>query len=175
MVLENIRMGSKGVFALLFITVLNSNHLAKVSAATSSGAALSETVNGGTKTGECAYADSHGKQIKISYTESASGEVTITSGSGYSGNGKEELRKCREAAEQAQKEAEKAVEEHMKSITDMNSDIKKQHENLEKTMRDLNAQLQERHSKLQDNLEKQRKELQKQHEKLFTVTFPFPI
>lgn len=79
--------------------------------------------------------------LQISYTESASGEVTITSGSGYSGNGKEELRKCREAAEQAQKEAEKAVEEHMKSITDMNSDIKKQHENLEKTMRDLNAQV----------------------------------
>lgn len=79
--------------------------------------------------------------LQISYTESASGEVTITSGSGYTGNGKEELRKCREAAEQAQKEAEKAVEEHMKSITDMNSDIKKQHENLEKTMRDLNAQV----------------------------------
>ncbi|XP_047490142.1 uncharacterized protein LOC125039865 [Penaeus chinensis] len=134
-------MGPKGVFTMLFMAALSSSQLAKVASYPVSGASLSESMNGNTKTGECAYSDSLGKQIQISYTETASGEITITSGSGYSGDGKEDLRKCREAAEQAQKEAEKAVEEHMKSITDFDKNFKKQQEELEKTMKDLDAQV----------------------------------
>lgn len=79
--------------------------------------------------------------LQISYTETASGEITITSGSGYYEDGKEDLRKCRQAAEQAQREAEKAVEEYMKSISDLDKNFKNQEEELEKTMKDLDAQV----------------------------------
>ncbi|XP_037802893.1 uncharacterized protein LOC119597399 [Penaeus monodon] len=134
-------MGPKGVFAVLFMAALSSSQLAMVASYPASGAVLSESNNGNTKTGECAYSDSNGRQIKISYTETASGEITITSGSGYYEDGKEDLRKCRQAAEQAQREAEKAVEEYMKSISDLDKNFKNQEEELEKTMKDLDAQV----------------------------------
>ncbi|XP_063599254.1 plasminogen-binding group A streptococcal M-like protein PAM isoform X2 [Penaeus indicus] len=168
-------MGPKGVFTVLFMAALSSSQLAKVAASYPvSGAALSESTDGSTKTGECTYSDSLGKQIQIRYTETASGEVTITSGSGYSGDGKEDLRKCREAAEQARKEAEKAVEEHMKSVTDLDKNFKKQDEELEKTMKDLDAQLQEQHRKLQDSLQKQQEQFLQQQQQFFSsIMFPF--
>lgn len=65
----------------------------------------------------------------------------MTGGEGYSGDGKEDVRRCRQAAEEAQKEAEKAVEEHMKAISDQDIDIRKQQEEIEKNMRDLEAQV----------------------------------
>ncbi|XP_042887740.1 uncharacterized protein LOC122263398 isoform X1 [Penaeus japonicus] len=168
-------MVPKGVLVALLVVAAFNNQFTKA-VAVSSGTALSEsTGNDGTKTGECAYSNSQGTHIQIRYTESPSGEITVTGGEGYSGDGKEDVRRCRQAAEEAQKEAEKAVEEHMKAISDQDIDIRKQQEEIEKNMRDLEAQLQEHQSALQESLQRQQEEFQKQHQQIFSnLKFPFP-